>query len=284
MLPIQHNSRCTSSRLTQTNRIWGEFLLYFKEMLQDSSYIRCFLELVPLTRFQNSVLVTPTWSDVRLEGHFNLSMCSPQRFQFDLHLDGLRSDFEVMANEIESLRKERDEYHKRRMCSYLILSWKHFPRLFTSVQVQAKELQRIRSAVCDRCRRSIIAASGITGSSSPSLGHSIASSSSQGVPPPQQPTFSIATVDPHSQTLTHTSSASQSPTSDVDPVSRINERDRSITSDNDIGKELDLEIEYVFSHVERIWCVKFSRDGKYLAAGCRDGTAYIYDVQMGTLA
>jgi phosphoribulokinase len=43
-------------------------------------------------------------------------------------------------------------------------------------------------------------------------------------------------------------------------------RGRLITPNNDIGKELDLEIEFVFSHVERIWCVKFIRDGKYLAA------------------
>jgi len=29
--------------------------------------------------------------------------------------------------------------------------------------------------------------------------------------------------------------------------------------------------------------VKFSRDGRYLAAGCGDGKAYIYDVETGKL-
>jgi len=47
-------------------------------------------------------------------------------------------------------------------------------------------------------------------------------------------------------------------------------------------KELDVEMAHILSHGDIIECVKFSRDGKQLAAGCHDGKAYIYDVETGT--
>lgn len=40
---------------------------------------------------------------------------------------------------------------------------------------------------------------------------------------------------------------------------------------------------HTLCHEEWITCIKFSQDGEYLAVGCEDGTAYIYDVQTGTL-
>jgi hypothetical protein len=49
------------------------------------------------------------------------------------------------------------------------------------------------------------------------------------------------------------------------------------------AKGLDVEIAHTLFHSKSMRCVKFSRDGKYIAAGCEDGKAYIYDVQEGTL-
>jgi len=59
--------------------------------------------------------------------------------------------------------------------------------------------------------------------------------------------------------------------------------DRSIIFNDEVKKELDVEMEHVFFHGDTIGCVKFSRDGKCLAAGCANGKAYIYDVETGTL-
>jgi WD40 repeat protein len=73
--------------------------------------------------------------------------------------------------------------------------------------------------------------------------------------------------------------------STVNPNSCFEESGWSISFNNDVGKELDVEIVKTLSHEEAIHCVKFSQDGKYLAAGCRNGKAYIYDVsETGILA
>jgi len=52
---------------------------------------------------------------------------------------------------------------------------------------------------------------------------------------------------------------------------------------NEVERELDVEIAHTLFHAEPLRRIKFSRDGKYLAASCVDGKAYIYDVQEGTL-
>jgi WD40 repeat protein len=73
-------------------------------------------------------------------------------------------------------------------------------------------------------------------------------------------------------------------TSTVNPGSGTEECGWSISFNNQVGKELNVEMINTLSHEKSIFCVKFSQDGKYLAAGCYDGKAYIYDVsETGTL-
>jgi len=70
-------------------------------------------------------------------------------------------------------------------------------------------------------------------------------------------------------------------TGDLDSGSE--QHDWPFPSHKNDDKELDVEMTHVLSHGDIIECVKFSRDGKQLAAGCHDGKAYIYDVETGTL-
>ena len=60
-------------------------------------------------------------------------------------------------------------------------------------------------------------------------------------------------------------------------------REVLIKFNNEIEKQLDMEITHTFFHEEPVGSIKFSRDRKYLAVGCDDGRAYIYDVKDGTL-
>jgi WD40 repeat protein len=55
----------------------------------------------------------------------------------------------------------------------------------------------------------------------------------------------------------------------------------AITFNNE--RQLDVQLAHTLYHKRSICCVNFSRDGKYLASGCVDGKAYIYDVQSATL-
>jgi WD40 repeat protein len=64
----------------------------------------------------------------------------------------------------------------------------------------------------------------------------------------------------------------------------MSEGDWSISFNNEVGKKFDVQMAHVFFHGQIIECVKFSRDGKYLAAACWDGNAYIYDVETGRLS
>jgi WD40 repeat protein len=61
------------------------------------------------------------------------------------------------------------------------------------------------------------------------------------------------------------------------------QRNWSVTFNSEVEKELDVELAHVLFHGRPIYYVNFSQDGKYLAAGCHDGKAYIYDVQTGKL-
>jgi WD40 repeat protein len=71
------------------------------------------------------------------------------------------------------------------------------------------------------------------------------------------------------------------PSTDSDPG--YEGPDWSIAFNNQVAKELDIEMIHLLSHGKRVYCVKFSPDGKYLAAACGDGKAYIYDVETGAL-
>ena len=77
---------------------------------------------------------------------------------------------------------------------------------------------------------------------------------------------------PHN-TLQSADSLPRLPPAYPDPVDK--ERDSPIAFNNTVGKALDVELAHLFYHEKIIWCVKFSHDGKYLAAGCYDGKAYI---------
>jgi WD40 repeat protein len=75
----------------------------------------------------------------------------------------------------------------------------------------------------------------------------------------------------------------QAPTSTVDADSDLERPNWSISFNKKVKKVLDIGIEHDLYHEKPIWHAKFSHDGKYLAAGCKNGKAYIYDVQTGTL-
>jgi hypothetical protein len=98
---------------------------------------------------------------------------------------------------------------------------------------------------------------------------------------PTSQSSDIAITHPQFVSLPSTSTPSAST---VNPDSGPEERGWSISYNNDAGKELNVEMVNTLLHEEAINCVKFSQDGKYLAAGCGNGRAYIYDVsETGTL-
>ena len=104
---------------------------------------------------------------------------------------------------------------------------------------------------------------------------------------PTKPSRSIShAMTKHSDTIpvdpqTHPSPLPKVSASTVDPGS--GPREVLIKFNNEIEKELDVEITHTLYHEVPVECVKFSRDGRYLAVGCVHGRAYIYDVQDGTL-
>ena len=180
-----------------------------------------------------------------------------------------------------------------------------------TVETQAEELRGVRgcNVVCERCRKEtvtdprIIASSNSPSSSRhasppPSLNKPVGSQGSlqtthfsnqsmtltpstiTHTQPSQsdfhttsQPSEAIIT---HSQPVTPPSPSSQLPFTNADPQADSGAKPRN-------EEKLDLEMAHALSHGDRIWCVKFSQDGKFLATGYRNGKAYIYDVQTGTL-
>jgi WD40 repeat protein len=67
----------------------------------------------------------------------------------------------------------------------------------------------------------------------------------------------------------------------VDPDSGTEEVGCTTSLNNKVGKELNVEVINTLFHERTICRVKFSQDGKYLAAGCLDGKAYVYDISEG---
>ena len=92
-----------------------------------------------------------------------------------------------------------------------------------------------------------------------------------------------STIFSDSQTVAYPSPLPQASTSTANPNVVPEEHDGLIQFNNKVEKELDVEIAQTLSHGGMMGCIKFSRDGKYVAAGCRDGRAYIYNVEAGTL-
>ena len=57
------------------------------------------------------------------QSNSTLKSTGPRRF--DVYLHGLKCEFELMTGDIESLRKERDEF-KAKGTYFLFLSWRYF--------------------------------------------------------------------------------------------------------------------------------------------------------------
>ena len=100
-----------------------------------------------------------------------------------------------------------------------------------------------------------------------------------------RPLFQTTYQHPPGPDVTHfqpgtLTSPSQLPTT-VDAEPCADQHTWSITFNDEVEKELDVEIAHVLFHNDMIVGVDFSPDGKYVAAG--GGKAYIYAVQTGTL-
>jgi WD40 repeat protein len=173
-----------------------------------------------------------------------------------------------------------------------------------TVEAQARELENFRrNIVCERCSKGTASAHGIIASSSkttpslfsrpflqfkkPTTSHTSPTVDLTQEPATRQHTILIkrllSVITPTRPSNNTTSKSSVTHPTAVNPDSGPEERKWSITFNNEVEKELDVGIEHDLYHEDSIWCAKFSQDGKYLAAGCRNGKAYIYEVQTGTL-
>jgi len=233
--------------------------------------------------------------------------------RFNIYVGGLCCEFELMAEEIESLRRERDKYKAKGM---YFISWKHIPHLviIIIVEAQAKEPQDVRrNFFCQRCSSRIMTAPQLPASPKIALSSTASifisqsqyldkpntSNASRGVNLTQEMTARRSTqstflsqklpsttarytIAAHSRAGTRPPSPLRVPAWTADPHSG-SEGAWSITFNNEVKKELDVKIAHELFHGKAIMYVKFSQDGKYLAAGCLDGKAYIYDVETGTL-
>jgi len=170
------------------------------------------------------------------------------------------------------------------------------------VESLSKELQAVRrNLVCERCKearntpRFTPSSQFKTSATSSSFRRVIHSkspqkpgSSSQIASPSQQARLPatkhttrkpITSARPLFRTTSH-----PTPNRIVTPVdSESSEHTWSATFNDEVEKELEVEVAHELSHDGRIFGVNFSQDGKYLAAGVSDGKAYIYSVQTGTL-
>ena len=58
--------------------------------------------------------------------------------------------------------------------------------------------------------------------------------------------------------------------------------DYSVEYNPEINRVLNVHVANTFEFLNRVYCAKFSRDGKYLAVGLEDGETHIYDMMTGS--
>jgi len=207
-----------------------------------------------------------------LREEFELLSTSSKRARprrFNTYLDGLKCEFELLTEDVESLQKERDEFEVKGMCFvFLLLKF-----LMITVKAQAMEIKN--NVVCQRCSE---------GTASPVV---------QSRKSLQKPNTSSHVLKLSHQHMTATGGSESS----IKPIRTSDTTRHTITfpfqtpdlivdpdsAPEGAEKEFSIEMAHALSHSGSIWCVKFSRDGKYLAAACHDGGSYIYDVQTGSL-
>ena len=224
---------------------------------------------------------------------------------FDTYLEDLEREFELMFLKIESLQKERDK-----MGLYFYYPYGSSSLTLHIMTVEAQTKNAHRNIICERCSNGTMSPQPKTMKTSffrpffqsKSLNSPSASHTSRGVRLSQEratrpstqhtivnkfhsvntntPTLPSHTTFRSSDIVTH--SPTKASVSTVDPDPSPKKRTLSITY-NEVRKELDVEILHVLCHRKPIFCVRFSQDGKYLAAGCEDGKAYIYGVETGIL-
>jgi glucose repression regulatory protein TUP1 len=59
-------------------------------------------------------------------------------------------------------------------------------------------------------------------------------------------------------------------------------RDWSVEYNPEIKQNFSLHVANIFKNTAKVFCVKFSRDGKYLAVGLQNGEIHIYDILTGS--
>jgi len=207
--------------------------------------------------------------------------------RFNIYLEGLKFEFELLTEDIESLQKERDDFEVRGICLLCFCHVKYFITAFSMiVKEQAMEIQNIRNdVVCQGCSRGTVIP---VDQPQKSLQIQNTSSSSHVVNLSQQRMTALgssqsAIISPLSDFDTTSESIVVHPKSTTLPSPSPQTSINPNPDPEGIGKELNVEMTHAISHSGSIWSVKFSQDGKYLAAGCHNGRTYIYDVQSGSL-
>jgi WD40 repeat protein len=86
---------------------------------------------------------------------------------------------------------------------------------------------------------------------------------------------------PNVASETGTSEEAHSEADDPDSESHVKEGDGwKVVFNKDVPRILDVDLVHTLQHNSRVWCVKFSPDGKYVATGCWE-SAQIFDVING---
>jgi len=180
--------------------------------------------------------------------------------RFDIHLGGLKDEFEQTALEIESLRKDRDELEAKGM-EMLSSKYHDSQRWNSRVFETTLFVKRIVAQSQSRDSR-------VVDASQPKLTTS----------------RSLDTIVAHSKIVDISFPFSPQSASTVYPGSGSRHRGRSIIFNKEVEKALDVElIAHVLSHGKPISCVNFRQDGKHIVAASVDGKVYVYDVKSGNL-